>query len=480
MVLKFYNTLTRKKQVFKPVAEGKASLYTCGPTVYNFAHIGNFRTYVFEDLLRRWLKYKGYAVKQVMNLTDVDDKTIRDSQKEKTSLKDFTERYSKAFFEDIKTLKIEPAEVYPKATEHINEMVSMIKILLEKGVAYKTEDGIYFSISKFKNYGQLANINVAELQAGASGRVKSDEYEKENVSDFALWKMWDEKDGDVFWETELGKGRPGWHIECSAMSAKHLTNAFSDSKFEPQKFTTIDIHTGGVDNLFPHHQDETAQTEGCTGKKFVNYWMHSEHLMVNGQKMSKSFGNFYTLRDLLVKGYGASPIRYSLLSTHYRQQLNFTFEGLDAAKNALQRIWDFVQKLDECKGTEDNNKVDKQIEQLKKKFEKAMDNDLEISEALGSLFVFIKHTNVLLRSNKVSLNDAKKIKDTLFELDAVLGVIKKEEEQVPEEIMALVKQRDSARAIKNFARSDEIRDELQKKGYILEDSVQGTRIKKIN
>lgn len=467
MALKFYNTLARKKQVFKPIVEGNVGLYSCGPTVYNYPHLGNYRAYIFADILKKYLKYKTFKVKHIMNLTDVDDKTIRDSQKEGIPLKEFTEKYTKAFFDDLKTLNIHPADIFPKATEHINEMIEIIDKLIEKGFAYKGEDGsIYYKISKFKKYGQLANINVQALEAGASGRVKKDEYDKEHAQDFALWKAWTAEDGEVFWETKIGKGRPGWHIECSAMSMKYLGQHF-------------DIHAGGIDLVFPHHQNEIAQSEPATGETFVNYWLHNEWLLVNGQKMSKSLGNFYTLRDVLAKNYHPLAVRYLLLSTHYRQQLNFTFEGVDAAKNSLQRIWDFVQKLGEIKSTEDNPKVGKLVEQLKKKFEKAMDDDLEISEALGAIFVFIKHVNVLLRSNKVSLNDAIKIKDVLFGIDNVLGVIRKDDEKLPDDILTLVKERDNARSIKNFARSDEIRDELQKKGYVLEDSPQGTRVKKV-
>ncbi len=347
--MKLFNTLTKLKEEFVPVDPKLVRLYTCGPTVYNFAHIGNFRTYVFEDLLRRWLKYRGFKVKQVMNLTDVDDKIIRDSQAQKISLKEFTTKYAKAFFEDWKALNLEKVEVYPNATDHITEMVAMIKVLLDKGLAYKTDDGIYFSISKFKSYGELAHLDQKQLKAGASGRVLKDEYEKENLADFALWKFWDKKDGDVFWETELGKGRPGWHIECSAMSAKHLTDAFKNSKFMPEKFKTLDIHTGGVDNLFPHHQNEVAQTEGCVSVPFVKYWLHSEHLLVDGRKMAKSFKNFYTVRDILNKGYHPIALRYLLLSAHYRQKLNFTFDALEASSVAVQRLKDFVKRLHEIK-----------------------------------------------------------------------------------------------------------------------------------
>jgi len=475
--MKFYNTLTRKKEEFKPIGK-LVRMYTCGPTVYNYAHIGNFRTYLFEDLLRRWLKYRGYDVKQVMNLTDVDDKTIRDSQKEGMPLKQFTEKYTNAFFEDIKTLNIEPAEVYPKATEHIKEMVEMIKVLLDKKIAYKTEDGIYFSIAKFPEYGELAHIDLAQLQAGASGRVKADEYEKENAADFALWKFWDEKDGDVYWETEIGKGRPGWHIECSAMSAKHLSDAFKTGKFEPDKFTTLDIHTGGVDNIFPHHQDELAQTEACTGKKFVNYWMHSEHLLVEGKKMSKSLGNFYTLRDLIAKGFNPLAVRYLLLATHYKQQLNFTFEAVDAAKTAVQRLNDFMLRLKEAHGAKNKTEVQEAIEKAKLQFEKALDEDLEISPALAAIFELMNLVNRHLDSHELSKEDAEKVETFMHQADSVLGVLTKEEKLAPE-LQKLVDEREKARQIKNWSRTDEIRDELKQHGIAVEDTPHGQRWKRI-
>ncbi len=476
--MKFHNTLTRKKEEFKPIIKGLVRMYTCGPTVYNYVQIGNLRTFLFEDLLRRWLKYRGYNVKQVMNLTDVDDKTIRDSQKEGKTLKEFTEFYTKAFFEDIDALGIERAEVYPKATDHVKEMVEMIKQLLEKGLAYKTEDGIYFSISKFKTYGDLAHIDVEKLQAGASGRVKADEYEKENVADFALWKFWDEKDGDVFWEAEIQKGRPGWHIECSAMSAKHLTEAFKDNKFLPEKFTTLDIHTGGVDNIFPHHQDEIAQTEGCVGRKFVNYWLHSEFLLVDGKKMSKSLGNFYTLKDLMAKGYNPLAVRYLLLSTHYRQKMNFTFEALEGATTAVQRLNDFMLKLKEARGSTNKAEVHDAIQKAKLQFEQSLDEDLEISPALASIFELMNSVNKQLDNHTLSKQDAEAVVQFMNEVNSVLGVLAKEEKLTPE-LQKLVDEREKARQIKNWSRTDELRDELKKHGIAVEDTPHGQRWKRI-
>ena len=287
MALRFTNTMTRGKDEFIPLDDNHVRLYTCGPTVYDYAHIGNFRTYMFEDLLRRYLKYKGYRVTHVMNITDIDDKTIKGSLREKISLDDYTRRYKDAFFEDLDSLRIERADVYPEATTHIEEMVTLVKALIDRGIAYEVDGNYYFSIAKFPEYGKLSHIDLSGLKAGA--RVASDEYEKESVSDFALWKAWDENDGDVFWENELGKGRPGWHLECSAMSMKYLGESF-------------DIHCGGVDNMFPHHENEIAQAEAATGKPFVKYWLHSEHLIVEGRKMSKSFNNFFKRVDFFFAG----------------------------------------------------------------------------------------------------------------------------------------------------------------------------------
>ncbi len=466
MSLKIFNTITREKEEFKPIEEGKVGMYTCGPTVYNYAHIGNFRAYMFEDLLRRYLKYKGFQVKQIMNITDIDDKTIRDSQKEGLSLNVFTKKYEDAFFEDLKTLNIESAEEYPAATSHIPEMIDIVQALLEKGIAYKGDDGsIYFSISKFSDYGKLAHIKVDELQAGA--RVNQDEYEKDSASDFALWKKWDEDDGDVKWDSPFGEGRPGWHIECSAMSMKYLG-------------TTFDIHTGGVDNLFPHHENEIAQSEAATGKKFVNYWMHCEHLLVEGKKMSKSAGNFFTLRDLLDKGLKPKAIRYVLLGAHYRQQLNFTIESVEAAEGIVQKFIDFLQKIDEVEGSEDSVELKKIIEEASQGFEMAMDDDLNISKALGHIFDFMGEVNKLMGENKLSSGDAQKVKDTMLSFDAVLGVMETEKEEIGSEVDEKIKQREEARKNKDFETADKIRDELKEKGIILEDTPKGIRWKKIN
>jgi len=459
----FFNTLTRKKEVFKPLEADKVKMYTCGPTVYDFAHIGNFRAFLFEDLLKRWLVSRGFKVTHVMNLTDVDDKTIKGSQKQQVPLKQFTDFYVKAFFEDIKALNIQPADVYPKATDHIPEMVALIKTLMAKGYAYRGEDGsIYYAISKFPDYGKLSKIKTAELKAGA--RVSQDEYAKEEAQDFALWKAWTPEDGDVYWETELGKGRPGWHIECSAMSMKYLGETF-------------DIHCGGVDNIFPHHENEIAQSEAATGKKFVNYWLHNEHLLVEGKKMAKRFGNFYTLRDLLAKGYDPIAIRYLLLSTHYRQQFNFTFEGLEAAKGAVDRLRNFVRRLHDTDGKDSKGKVAVLASKLEACFGGSMDDDLDIGTALASLFDFVREINNLLDANRVSKAEAAEVGGLIMQIDAVLGVIGevKMQEALPAEIDALVQKREEARKAKNWKEADAIRTQLKAMGIVLEDTAQGVR-----
>jgi len=468
----FYNTLTRKKEKFVPLQD-KVRMYTCGPTVYNFAHVGNFRAYMFEDLLRRYLKYRGFKVKQVMNITDVDDKTIKGSKKEKASLKDFTAKYEKAFFEDLETLNIEKAEAYPRATEHIKEMIELIKAILDNGLAYVGEDkSVYYNVGKFKGYGKLAHIKVDELKAGA--RVSHDEYEKEHAADFALWKAWDKEDGDVFWESPFGKGRPGWHIECSAMSMKHLSRAF-EKKFNPKAFETIDIHTGGVDNIFPHHENEIAQSEAATGKKFVNYWMHCEHLLVDGKKMSKSLGNFYTLRDLLDKGLKPKSIRWVLLTAHYRQQLNFTLDSVKAADNSVGRLMEFMDKL-EMYGSdaEENKDVKADIDIAKNDFEEKLDDELNISGAAAVIFDFIRHINRLIDQKKISNKDRDLVLKQMKEFDLILGVLHKDKDKkIPKEIDDLAEKRKRARKNKDFKTADKLREEINRKGYLIEDMKDG-------
>ncbi|HII16740.1 TPA: cysteine--tRNA ligase [Candidatus Woesearchaeota archaeon] len=458
--LHLFNTLARKKENFEPIDAQLVRMYSCGPTVYNYAHIGNFRAYIVADLLKKYLRFRGYAVRHVMNITDVDDKTIRDSQKEGKTLSEFTERYTKIFFEDIRTLNIGEADAFPMATAHIPEIIAMVKRLLEKGIAYKAEDGsVYYAVSKFPSYGELAQLEKASLKAGA--RIAHDEYGKDSAHDFALWKAYTPEDGGVFWDTELGKGRPGWHIECSAMSTKHLGEQF-------------DIHTGGVDLIFPHHQNEIAQTEGCTCKQFVRYWVHNEHLLVEGKKMSKSLGNFYTLRDLLSRGHDPLAIRYVLLATHYRQQLNFTFDALDAAMHAISRLNNTIRKLKGiAEGKEKNARVAQYISNAQEAFIREMDNDLAIAEGLAVVFEFIRDVNVLIDSGGAGKKDASAILDLLSSLDAVLGVMNFSDDAVPADVLALVKKRNEARDTKEWALADALRNQIKEKGFVVEDAKEG-------
>lgn len=462
MGLELYNTLTRKKETFKPIVSGKVGLYTCGPTVYDFAHIGNFRAYVFGDLLRRYLEYKGYEVKQVMNITDIDDKTIKGSQEKGIPLTQYTMKYKKAFFEDMETLNIKKAHLYPEATSHVKEMIEFVKKLLDKGNAYQMNGSVYFKISSFPEYGKLSKMKLDELKT--TERVLADEYEKEQIADFALWKGWEEIDGDVFWITDFGKGRPGWHLECSVMSMKYLGN-------------TVDIHTGGVDLIFPHHENEIAQSESFTGKRFVNYWLHNEFLMVEGKRMAKSSGNYYTLRDLLAKGYNPKAIRYLLLSTHYRQQLNFTFEGLKSAEGALSRLFDFIHNLKNIKNGKNNPKIKRLIQKTKKEFEEALDDDLNISQALSKIFDLVKEVNMLIEENQISESDAKNLTSLLQEFDNILGVLERGE-SIDEEVQNLISQREEARRDKNWELADKIRKDLESEGVILEDTPDGTKWKR--
>jgi cysteinyl-tRNA synthetase len=463
LALMFYNTLTRRKEEFVPLVKGQVRMYTCGPTVYDYAHIGNLRAYIFEDILRRYLKYKGYAVVQVMNLTDVDDKSIAGMRKTGQTLEEFTAKYKKAFFEDLETLRIERAEYYPEATRHIDDMVALIQRLQEKGYVYEIGGSRYYRISNFLEYGKLSHMKLDELKSG--DRVKADEYEKEQVGDFALWKAWEETDGQAYWETPLGKGRPGWHIECSAMGMRYLGETF-------------DVHTGGVDNIFPHHENEIAQSEAATGKPFVRYWLHNEHLIIEGKKMSKSLGNYYTLRDLLEKGYDPIAIRYLLISTHYRQQLNFTLNGLEGAINALRRIQEFFNNISLASAPKDHSGITDILTQAGQEFEAHMDDDLNVSGAMGSMFTMIGRVNKVMAREAISQADSQRIRALMARLDQVLGIVEpaaKRELSKLEEIRILVRRRQGARAQRNWADADLCRDRLiQDYGVILEDRSEGT------
>jgi cysteinyl-tRNA synthetase len=456
--LQFYHTEKREKIPFKSRGTEPVTIYTCGPTVYDFAHIGNFRTYVFEDLVRRTLKLFGYRVMQVMNITDVDDKTIRNALAKKVTLDEYVEPYIKAFFEDLKELRIEDVEFNPKATDYIPHMILFIEKLMEKGFAYQGSDkSVYFSIKKDPNYGKLCHLDMNSLKEGGhEGRVDNDEYDKENAGDFVLWKALDsERDGDIYWESPFGKGRPGWHLECSTMAMKILGD-------------TIDLHMGAVDNIFPHHENEIAQSECLSGKTFARYWLHSEHLIVEGKKMSKSLGNFYTLRDLMNKGYHGNEVRFLLLQTHYKTQLNFTFEALEAAKAGLKRIQTCVERLVELAGEGESSTSTRNIIKLAEKaFCFALADDLNTSKAVATIFDMVPEIN----KNELSPGDAFDLLAFFKKCNEVLGVLNFEAaaQEVPQDLQEMLAQRIEARAQKNWALADELRDAIQAKGYVIED-----------
>ncbi|HJT80896.1 MAG TPA: cysteine--tRNA ligase [Chthoniobacterales bacterium] len=467
--MRFFNTYSRQIEEFAPIDQAGRTvrMYTCGPTVYSRAHIGNFRAYVFEDLLQRHLELRGYNVRRVMNLTDVDDKTIRGARQSKVPLGEFTEPFKRAFFDDLKTLRIKPADEFPAATDqrYIDRMITMIRTLVDRGLAYQAEDkSVYFRISKFPDYGKLAHIDLTQLQS--TGRVQHDEYDKEHIGDFALWKAWDEQDGDVGWESPWGRGRPGWHIECSAMATALLGEQ-------------IDIHCGGVDNIFPHHEDEIAQSEGCTGKQFVRYWLHCAHLVVDGQKMAKSLGNFYTIQDVIAKGYTGREVRYALMRVHYRAPLNFTWEGMREARESLGRIDDWLDRLQKFAGnSEDSDTVAATAENIPSTFEEALDDDLNISAALGFLFESIRETNRMMDKNELPPSTAKAWLNWWNKANSVLQLGKDEADSIPAEIAALVEARRIARLNKEWQKSDELRDKLAALGWEVRDTKDGQTVKR--
>ena len=447
--MQVFNSLTRRNEELTPLADNTVRLYTCGPTVYNFAHIGNFRAYTFEDVLRRVIKFNGMKIKQVMNLTDVDDKTIKGANAAGVALTDYTKTYKDAFFADLKTLNIEPAEVYPAATDHIPEMIALVQALVDKGIAYQSEDGsVYFNVRKFPGYGKLAHIDFDNQRTGA--RCRGDEYDKENVGDFALWKAWEPSDGPVGWDSPWGRGRPGWHIECSAMSMKYLG-------------PTFDLHTGGIDNLFPHHENEIAQAEAATGQPFVRTWMHCAHLRVNGEKMSKSAGNFFTLRDLIEKGYTGREIRYVLVNAHYRQGLNFAFSALDDARRSLARI-------DTCVATATEGESPDWAMKHLDDFTAAVNDDLNMPKAFAALFGLVRETNA---------HGGGPVLSVFRRMDEVLGLIffgNAAKGEIPAEIQALLDKRAEARKARNWAESDRLRDEIAAAGWTVKDSREGQSV----
>ncbi|MFO1521460.1 MAG: cysteine--tRNA ligase [Kiritimatiellia bacterium] len=465
MSLHFYNTLTRSLERFEPLDPTLVRMYTCGPTVYNYAHIGNFRAYVFEDILKRHLLYRGYKVLHIMNLTDVDDKTIRGANEAGLALNDFTKPFIDAFFEDLKTLSIVPADRYPAATGHLAEMIDMIQTLLDKGIAYRGEDGsIYFSIEKFPEYGKLAHLDREGMRAGA--RVAADEYAKDNVADFALWKAWTEKDGPVKWDSPFGPGRPGWHIECSAMAMKYLGETF-------------DIHCGGVDNIFPHHEDEIAQSEACTGRMFVKTWLHCEHLVVDGKKMSKSLGNFFTLRDLIGKGFTGREVRMELLAARYRQSLNFSLDGLGERRAALNRIDDFRERLTVTAAGTAPGAAPAWAQQAETDYTVAMDDDLNTPEALVAVFDMVSAGNRALNQNACPPAEAAAALAVLDRIDGGLGILKPAAAAIDPELQALLDRRAAARKAKDWPEADRIRDEFAKRGWAVKDTAQGPKLSRI-
>ncbi len=451
MSIKFYNTLTKRKDVFQPITEGEVKLYTCGPTVYDTAHIGNFRTFLFEDLLKRYLLLKGFKVTHVMNLTDVDDKTILRCNRDNISIPELTEKYIELFFKDVQTLKIIPADYYPKATEHVAEMINMVKMLIDNGYAYKSDDNsIYFNIEKFDDYGKLTNLDLAEQKK--TKRIASDDYSKDNPQDFVLWKAWKKEDGKVFWESPWGKGRPGWHIECSAMSKKYLGDSF-------------DIHCGGVDNIFPHHENEIAQSVCANNKPFVNYWLHSEHLLVDSGKMSKSAANFYKISELIDEGFTPEALRYLLLSGHYRTNINFSVEKKHEALKVIQRINDLYDKLISF-GHENTGGYPAAYNS----FVKALDDDLNTPVALGVFFEWLRKTNRKLDDNTLSKTDVISAINFVDEFNLIFDLHIAGETSIPSIIKKLASQRQTARINKDWVKADSIRDQVLKLGWIIEDA----------
>ena len=470
--IRFHDTLSNRLEPLQPVHKGEVRIYTCGPTVYDFAHIGNFRTFVFQDILRRFLRTAGYRVLQVMNLTDVDDRIIANSAAAKLTLREYTEKYIEAFLEDMRSLNLEMPEELVRATDHIDDMVALIERLTKKGFTYPSDGSIYYRIAKFPDYGKLSKIDVSGMKAGA--RADTDRYEKDDVRDFALWKA--PKPGEFFWETPIGPGRPGWHIECAAMSMKYLGE-------------TLDIHTGGIDLAFPHHENEIAESEAATGRTFAKMWLHAEHLIIEGEKMSKSLGNFYTLRDLFAKGYKPSSIRFLLLSVPYNRQLNFTMDGLRQAESSVERMRNFVARLKSEKFADgENSEIHERATKAEKDFDLALADDLNTAVALAAVFDLVRDINTAMDQGVVLAQDATRLVASMEKFDQILSVLVDDDAdrlarlgfgsgkpRLPaEEIEALIEQRQAAKKRRDFKRSDEIRKQLADSGIIVEDVKDGT------
>ena len=459
MSTRFYNTINRKKVEFEPITPGTVKLYTCGPTVYDTAHIGNFRTFLFEDLLKRFLVFKGYEVYHVMNITDVDDKTIKRAITEEITINELTLKYTEEFMNDIKSLKILPADKYPRATDHIDEMIKMIQALEENGYAYETEDhSVYFRLDAYDSYGQLTQIDLTQQRVNE--RIINDEYSKDNPQDFALWKARDDDDGKIYWESPWGRGRPGWHIECSAMSIKYLGNHF-------------DIHCGGVDNIFPHHENEIAQSVSATQEPFVNYWMHSEYLQIHGDKMSKTLGNYYKISDLISEGFTAEEIRFTLLSAHYRSKLDFSLKQKQEARMTIQRITDFQQRLLELK---DSAQTESSIPDEFEEFVAALDDDLDTPKAFAIFFGWIRSMNKLLDRGEFKFSQINGGLDFIEKFDDLFAIIP-DAESIPQNIYDLIKKREKARLKQDWKTADKIRNQLYQEGWLVADSPSGPKVR---
>jgi cysteinyl-tRNA synthetase len=465
MPLRLYNTLTQQVQEFTPMDGKTVRMYTCGPTVYNYVHIGNLRTFTFQDILRRWLKARGFVLDHVMNITDVEDKIIRSAMQQNKTIQEYTSVYEKAFLEDTDALRLERPERLVRATEHIPEMVDAIEKLEQKGFTYQSDGSVYYKISKFPEYGKLSHLDMSGIRAGA--RVDVDEYDKADARDFVLWKA--KRDAEPSWDAPMGAGRPGWHIECSVMAMKYLGE-------------TLDIHAGGIDLTFPHHENEIAQSEALTGKPFSRFWLHAEHLIVEGQKMSKSLGNFYTLRDLFEKGYQPEAIRYLLVSVPYRKKLNFTFEGLKAAATAIDRLRNYKLRLDTDKfSAGENAAISDRTALARKQFEDSLDDDLNTAEALAAIFEYVRDTNSSMDAGEFHEGNRAAALELFQSFDDILDVLRPTagEEGITEaQVEALIAERLQAKKTKNFKRSDEIRAELLERGVILEDTKEGMRWKR--
>lgn len=465
MALRFYNTLTQQVSEFAPERDNTVRMYTCGPTVYDYAHIGNFRTFTFVDILRRWLRASGFELNHVMNITDVDDKIIRNASAQRKSLEEYTEHYKQAFLEDCALLRLQKPERVVPATGHIHEMADAIQRLAAGGHTYESEGSIYFRISTFPQYGKLSHNDFSGIRAGA--RVDVDEYEKADARDFALWKA--PKEGEVFWDEKIGRGRPGWHIECSVMALQYLGQ-------------TLDIHAGGVDLIFPHHENEIAQSEAATGKPFVNVWLHAEHLIVDGERMAKSKGNFYTLDDVLARRDDLAAVRYLLLSVPYRKKLNFTWEALAGAAAAVERIRSAAARIGELAASNASKPgpfpAAERAGAVGEAFLAAMDDDLNTSEALGALFPFLREVNAAIDAGTLDAAGARAAQAAIASADAVLGILPKQAEVLSAEIEAQIAARNDARKRRDFTEADRIRKDLAARGIVLEDGPTGTRWKK--